>query len=127
MKDLDGDGGDAPVAEEINLKANTAYTIGVAFLDERNSSSVEDITLEVAEENTEHRVCFTSVGAMTEPTIGDVDDNGKPLGLESALATGNAGTGKLQVTLKHMPDKSASDPCSTGDTDVEVNFDVTIQ
>ncbi len=127
VKDLDGDGGDAPVADDITLKANTAYTIGVAFLDESEADHTHDITEEVQEESADHLVCFEAAGAMAEPVIGDVDSNNKPLGLESALTTSAAGTGTLQVTLKHRPDKSASNPCSTGDTDVDVTFDVTVQ
>jgi hypothetical protein len=127
VKDLDGDGGDAPLADDITLKANTAYTIGVEFLDESEADHTHDITEEVQTESADHLVCFDATGAMTAPTIGDADGNGKPLGLESALATTAAGTGTLQVTLKHQPDKAASDPCSTGDTDVDVMFDVTVQ
>ena len=127
VKDLDGDGGNAPVADEITLKANTAYTIGVAFLDESEADHTHDITEEVLAESTEHLVCFDATGAITAPIIGDFDSNGKLLGLESALATTVAGTGSLNVVLKHTPDKNAADPCSTGDTDVDVTFDVTIQ
>lgn len=127
VKDLDGDGGNPPVADEIKLKPNTAYTIGVAFLDESDAANIHDITEEILSENTAHLVCFTATGAATEPVIGDADDNGKPLGLESSLTTGAAGTGTLQVALKHQPDKSAASPCATGDTDAEVLFDLTIE
>ncbi len=127
VKDLDGDGGDAPVSDDITLKANTAYTIGVEFLDESKADHTHNITEEVLEEGADHLVCFDATGAMQVPVIGDVDGNGKPLGLESALATTAAGTGTLQVSLKHLPDKSAADPCSTGDTDVDVTFDVVVQ
>lgn len=127
VKDLDGDGGEAPVADEISLKANTSYTIGISFLDESKADHTHDITAEVEEESADHLVCFEASGAMTAPVIGDMDDNGKPLGLESALVTGAAGSGGLQVTLKHLPEKDDADPCSTGDTDVDVNFTVNIQ
>ncbi len=127
VKDVDGDGGNPPVADKITLKANTAYTIGVAFLDESEAGHTHDLTTEVAAENTAHLVCFTATGAAAEPIIGDVDSDGKPLGLESALTTGNVGTGTLKVVLKHEPDKSASAPCSTGETDVEVTFEVGIE
>jgi len=126
VKDLDGDGGNPPVADEIKLKANTAYTIGVEFLDE-SGDHTHDITEEVKEEADEHLVCFTATGALTSPIIGDVDGGGKPLGLESAITTGEASTGNLKVSLKHLPNKSATDPCATGETDVEVTFPVTIE
>lgn len=127
VKDTDGDGGNAPVADVITLKANTAYTIGIAFLDESESDHTHDLTEEVQTESAEHLVCFTATGAMSAPAIGDTDSNGQPLGLESALTTSAAGAGSLQVVLKHEPDKAASDPCKTGETDVDVTFDVTVE
>ncbi len=127
VKDLDGDGGNPPVADAITLKANTAYTIGVAFLDESEAGHTHDLTEEVLAESTEHLVCFETTGAVSTPIVGDFDSDGKLLGLESALATTDAGTGSMNVALKHTPDKSATDPCSTGDTDVDVTFEVTIQ
>ena len=125
--DLDGDGGNPPVVEEIKLKANTEYTVSVKFLDESNPADVEDITKEVLEEADEHLVCFTATGAMIAPTITDADEDGKPLGLQSTLTTGDAGTGSLRVVLKHEPNKSASNPCATGETDVDVTFPVKIE
>lgn len=127
VKDLDGDGGDPPVADDITLKANTAYTIGVEFLDESEAGHIHDFTEEVQEESNDHLVCFVASGAISAPVIGDLDGNGKPLGLESAVSTGDTGTGVLQITLKHLPEKTNPEPCSTGDTDVDVTFLVTIE
>ncbi len=127
VKDLDGDGGNPPVADEIKLKANTAYTIGVAFLDESKAGHAHDLTEEVKTEADEHLVCFSTTGGLSAPVIGDQDGNGKPLGLESAITTGEAATGNLKVSLKHLPNKSATDPCATGETDVEVTFPVTVE
>jgi hypothetical protein len=127
VKDLDGDGGNPPVADEIKLKANTAYTLSVKFLDESDASHTHDITEEVEEESDEHLVCFTATGAMVAPVATDTDTNGKPLGLQNSLTTGNAGSGSLTVSLKHEPDKSAAAPCSTGETDAEVTFPVVIE
>jgi hypothetical protein len=126
-RDLDGDGGNPPVVDNITLAANTDYALTIAFLDESDPTDVEDITEEVLEEADEHLVCFVATGAMPKPTIQDTDDDGKPLGLVSTLRTGAAGNGTLRVTLKHEPDKNAADPCATGDTDVEQTFSVTIQ
>lgn len=127
VTDLDGDGGNAPVAEQIKLKPSTTYTVGVQFLDERDASNVENITEEVMTENKVHLVCFSATGSMVAPTRTDQDDNGKPLGLASTVTTGSAGTGTLQVMLRHEPDKGASDPCSTGETDADVTFPAQIQ
>ncbi len=127
VKDLDGDGGNPPVADEIKLKANTSYTLSVKFLDESDPSHTHDITEEVKEESDEHLVCFTSSGAMSAPVATDTDTNGKPLGLQNSLTTGSAGSGSLTVSLKHEPDKSAATPCSTGETDAEVTFPAVVE
>lgn len=127
-KDLDGDGGSAPVVENIELNPNTDYVLTVAFLDE-SKTPVENITEEVEEESNEHLVCFSVSGtALPAPTIQDKDDNNKPLGLVSAFKSGaSSATGKLKVFLKHEPDKNAANACTTGETDVEQEFNVTIK
>lgn len=125
-KDTDGLGGNAPVIDDIELAANTDYTLTVEFLDESDASDVEDITEEVEEEDLEHLVCFTVQGDMPEPAIQDKDSAGDPLGLESTFSTGAAGSGNLTVILKHEPDKADAAPCSTGETDVETTFAVAI-
>lgn len=124
-KDLDGTGGNAPTIQPINLKANTDYTLAVEFADE-SKNPAENITEEVSEENDVHLLCFVATGAVASPTIQDKDKNGKPLGLSSTLKTAAAGSGTLKITLKHEPNKSASNACSTGETDVEQTFNVTI-
>lgn len=124
-KDLDGDGGNAPTIQPVNLKANTDYTLTVEFADE-SKSPTEDITEEVQEESNEHLVCLVGSGAMPNPAIQDKDDAGKDLGLSSKFKTGAAGTGTLKITLKHEPDKNSANACSTGETDVEQTFNVTI-
>lgn len=125
-KDLDGDGGNPPVVQDIELAANTDYTLAISFLDE-SKNPVENITEEVEEESNEHLVCLVGSGAMPSPTIQDTDDNGDPLGLVSTFKTGAAGNGSLKVTLKHEADKSAATPCATGETDAEQTFNVTVK
>jgi hypothetical protein len=124
-RDLDGDGGNPPVIQPVNLKANTDYTLTVEFSDE-SKSPVENITEEVKTESDEHLVCFVVTGAMPAPAIQDKDGNNQNLGLTSKFKTGTAGSGTLRVTLKHLPTKTASNACSTGETDVEQTFNVTI-
>lgn len=126
FKDIDGIGGNAPVVDDIILSANTTYTLTIKFLDESDASHVHDITEEVSEESTAHLVCFSSAGNMPLPVVQDTDSAGKPLGLISQVATTATGAGTLTVSLKHEPDKNAAVPCSTGETDAEVTFEVTI-
>lgn len=124
--DKDGDGGAAPVIQDITLKANTDYTLSVSFLDESKTPS-EDITTEVKTESNDHLVCYAVTGAMVTPNTSDKDTAGKTLGLESSFKTGAAGAGTIKVTLKHEADKSNANACGTGETDAEATFNVTVQ
>lgn len=127
IRDLDGVGGNDPVKETIQLLANKTYTIGVRFLDESDANDVENITEEVQAESDEHLVCFSAVGSLATPTVSDTDASGNPLGLAATITTDQTGNATLQVVLKHEPDKSSANSCSTGETDVEVTFDVVVQ
>ena len=133
FRDLDGDGGNAPVVTEGVLLANTTYVGVLSFLDE-SGSETEDITVEVAEEADEHQVFYTITGGLNGTvSYSDADINGDPIGLLTSFATGDAGTGMLTVSLRHEPTKDAagvSDGDITnagGETDIEVTFDVTVQ
>lgn len=127
VRDLDGTGGEPPMADDISLSANTTYELFVAFLDESDSTNVVDLTDEVRTEDTDHLVCFMTTSDIPTPQPTDLDANGDVLGLEATMTTGEAALGFLTVRLKHLPDKSAPDPCSTGETDVEVSFLVEVK
>lgn len=124
-RDIDGDGGLAPVIDKVQLAANTTYHLEVAFLDE-SKTPLSDLTDEVRGEGTDHLVCFTASGVVPDPTGLDKDSNSKTLGLTSQITTAAAGSGTLQIVLKHLADKTAASPCSTGETDVETTFAVMV-
>ena len=106
-KDLDGDGPDAPVIEiSGNLTANTMYAGSIELLNETETPA-EDITAEVAEEDDEHQFFFSPGGAITAVDYNDQDGNGNPVGLSFTLNTGDAGSGSLQITLRHEPKKQS--------------------
>lgn len=132
FKDLDGDGGNDPIITTDTLMADTMYT-GVIQLLNETENPAEDITEEVREEDEEHQFFFESSTSGLSVAYKDQDADGKPVGIESTLTTGNAGTGILKVTLRHEPSKSAMG-VSTGDitnaggeTDIEVSFPIIIQ
>ncbi|MCB9082511.1 MAG: hypothetical protein H6555_12455 [Lewinellaceae bacterium] len=126
VRDLDGDGGLPPTGDEVLLKSNSSYTLSVSFLDESDSGKIEDITEEVEEESAEHLICYASTGSMPTVTVTDKDTNNQTLGLKGSFSTTAAGTGTLKVTLKHEPEKGSTAACSTGETDAEVTFNVTV-
>ncbi|MCC6723188.1 MAG: type 1 periplasmic binding fold superfamily protein [Saprospiraceae bacterium] len=126
--DSDGNGGNSPIVDDINLQDSTYYKLEVKFIDSSNSNNPNnDLTPKIVEEGTDHLVCFNAEGAMVEPVANDDDGNGHPLGIISYFTTGGTGSGNLKLTLKHLPNKSDSTPCNSGSTDVEVTFPVEIQ
>ena len=132
FKDLDGDGGNAPVITSGILAANTVYNGSLELLNESKTPSV-NITTEIQTESTAHQFFFVVTGANFAVKYTDQDTKGKPLGLKSQLTTQQASTGKLQIVLRHEPNKDATDVANGvitnagGETDIQVSFDVTIR
>lgn len=132
-RDLDGDGPNAPVVTVSgNLTAGTTYTGSTTFLNELESPA-EDITVEVEEEGADHQVFYQLPSTIGTVTYTDTDTNGKPIGLNFTLVAGTSGsTGTLTVTLRHLPNKTASGVSggditnAGGNTDAAVNFSVAV-
>lgn len=132
FKDLDGDGGNAPVIVGGTLAANTVYNGEMELLNEQESP-VEDITAEIKEEDDEHQFFFRTTVAGLTIAYADMDGDGRPLGLASAVTTTAAGSGTITITLRHEPNKSAAGVAAGditnagGETDIEVTFPVNVQ
>jgi hypothetical protein len=129
-RDIDGDGGAAPTIQNIALKANKTYTLNVSMLDE-SKTPAKDLTEEVEEEGDEHLLVFTaSPSALLTYTYGDKDAKNFPIGLNGSLRTAAAGTGTLQVVLRHQPPVNGmaqkNGTATPGSTDVDVTFNVTV-
>jgi len=132
-RDLDGDGPNAPVVTVSNpLTAGTSYIGTVSFLNE-TANPVENITSEILTEGVDHQLFFQAPSAVGTFAYSDLDVNGKPIGLQFTLATASATTGSLIVTLRHLPNKSATG-VSAGDitnaggtTDAAVTYPIVIQ
>ena len=132
-RDLDGDGPNAPVVTVSgNLVAGTTYTGSTTFLNELESPA-EDITVEVEEEGADHQVFYQLPSSIGTVTYTDTDANGRPIGLNFTLVAGTSGsTGTLNVTLRHLPNKTASGVSggditnAGGNTDAAVSFSVAV-
>lgn len=147
--DPDGDGGEPPTVDPIQLVAGTTYNLAVSFQNALEDPP-EEITAEIRDEGDEHQVFFTGTAvegpattnttAPLEHAYDDMDANGLPLGLASTIAA-TAGAGELVVTLLHVPAvngvavKSAETTTQVrdggftavnGDVDVQVTFAVTV-
>ncbi|MBK8556142.1 MAG: hypothetical protein IPL65_10430 [Lewinellaceae bacterium] len=124
-EDANGDGIPESI-DTIALAPNTAYTCTVHVYDD-TVDPVNDITAEIKAENTAHLLVYTAINADVAIVRTDADDNGAPFGLATQWNTGANSSGKTNIRLIHEPDKSASDPTATGETDFEVEFPTRIQ
>lgn len=132
-QDLDGDGPNAPVVTVSGpFAANTAYTGTVTFLNE-TVSPAEDITTEIEELGVEHQIFFRQSG-LGGFAYADTDEDGRPVGLHFNYTSVNAAaSGNLTVTLRHLPNKTATGVIggditnAGGSTDAEVVFPIVVQ
>ena len=132
FKDLDGDGGDDPTITSGILMDSTTYT-GVITLLNESESPVEDITVEIQEEDEDHQFFFATTLTGMTVAYDDMDANNQPVGLNSTLTTTAVENGTITITLRHEPNKSATNVASGditnagGETDIEVTFNLDVQ
>lgn len=133
FKDLDGDGGNAPVIATGILAANTSYLGNLELLNEL-TQPVTNITEEIRTEGTAHQFFFRlSGGLISTIQYDDSDTDGRPLGIKTKLSTSSVSAGSLTITLRHEPDKSAQGVANGditnagGETDIEITFNVQVQ
>ena len=128
-RDLDGEGGNEGVTTVSgSLSANTTYAGAIELLNETESPA-ENMTEEIEEEDDEYEFFFTSTVTGLTISKTDVDGDGNPLGLETSLASGAAGSGSITIVLKHEPTKpnDGTSASAGGSTELEVTFNVTVQ
>ncbi len=132
FRDIDGDGGQAPVVVTGNLAANTMYN-GVIQLRNESVSPVDDITIEVEEEAEEHQFFYIFSDVNATSAYADVDAENNPIGIRTSLTAGDPGEGLMTILLRHLPDKFADGvregdvSNAGGETDIEVSFTLTIE
>lgn len=126
-KDLDGDGGNAAVIDEIRLAANSSYTMTVDAVLNESASPAEDIKAEILEEADEHLFVYKpTAGLNLAIAITDKDAKNLPIGLTGNATTGSASTGKVQVLLRHQPGtKNGTE--TPGGSDIDATFNVVVQ
>ena len=150
--DADGDGGNAPTIDDIQLTNGMNYTLSVAF-ENALETPAEDITEEIEEEDAEHQVFFFG-SAVTGPAnpnnnaavlshaYTDQDAGGLPVGLANTIEAVQAGSGTMTVMLRHLPEQAGTaqkvaglagdlatsgEAALPGDVDAQVDFQVTVQ
>jgi hypothetical protein len=131
-KDLDGDGPNPSIISVSgSLESDTNYTGTLEILNETESPA-DNITLEILEEDEEHQFFYSFTNNIATTTYNDQDANGNPVGVQFNLLTRAAATGNITITLRHEPNKGATDvnngdiTNAGGSTDVQVTFNLTI-
>ncbi|MEM8509732.1 MAG: GTP cyclohydrolase [Bacteroidota bacterium] len=149
-EDPDGEGiSDLVVNDEINLAANTTYTLTYTIFNALVTPA-ENIGAEILDEDDEHQIFFSfTEGAFSDP-MGDgnigaanaadpinyldedsdaQDGSGNPVGLVTQWTTGAAQTGaSFRANLQHQPGaKTATSTSEDGDTDFDLTFVLNIQ
>jgi hypothetical protein len=128
FKDLDGEGGAAPSKfDEITLQKGKIYDCVLEILNE-SVSPAENITAEIIKEANDHQFYFLSTNGLVVFSNFNADVKGFPLGTSSIwTASSSAGTGTLNITLKHKPGaKTANDNINVGETDISLDFKVKV-
>ncbi len=118
--------------DTVKLEPNTKYGFTLTVLNEK-ASPAEDITEEIKEEKDEHLFLYqssptTGAGSLTFSN-GIKDNKGLPFNQIISALSGEAGSGKLTITLKHEPtNKEATSPdAAGGETDLEAVFPVVLK
>ena len=129
--DEDGEGGaDGVSVVSGNLTANATYKGKLELL---NLEEGEDVGAEIAEDDAEdHEIFYITNVAGLQFTTTDVDANSNPLGFDTDVTAGDAGSGALTISIVHEGKKpndgTVTDAVSgNGTTDIEVTFDVTVE
>ena len=131
-QDKDGDGGAAPTKfDSITLTANTSYSLTVDLLDESKTPTVS-VTNEINTLKDEHLFIYTAAPtALLTYTYGDKDSRNLPVGLTGTARTGAAGTGTLNVRLRHQPPVNGTivkdGTPAPGSDDVNLTFTLTVK
>jgi hypothetical protein len=133
FQDKDGDPKTAPEKfDKIVLNKGVTYSLSIGVFDD-TKSPVKDITEEINEESDVHLFVFKmNPAALLAVSILDKDKNGLPIGLSSTAKTSaTAGTGKLNLILKHQPVlngvKVKTGNEVGGSTDIDLLFDLEVK
>ena len=134
FKDLDGDGGNAPIITSGTLKSGKTYD-GVLNLLNESVTPADVITTEIQEEAEEHQFFYevaTTLPSVLTITYDDKDANNNPIGLKTIVKATGTGSEKVKITLRHEPNKTAVGVAAGiitnagGETDIEVSFDLSV-
>ncbi|OAQ40591.1 hypothetical protein A5893_06505 [Pedobacter psychrophilus] len=102
-KDLDGDGGKAPVIDVLALKPSSVYSVSVDALLDESKTPILDVRADVLAENFDHLFVYApSTGLNLTFSNFDKDKNNLAVGLTATGTTAAASSGTLKITLRHQ-------------------------
>jgi len=131
--DEDGEGTKEPVADTLFIPSEEHFTCYIALFNTLVTPTA-NITSEIAEESAEHQFFYlTGPGSGLEFSYDDEDMMNHPIGLRFKLSSGGAESEKLNIILRHMPDKTAQYVMSGditnagGETDIDIIIPVVVK
>jgi hypothetical protein len=136
FSDPDGPGGNPPQVSTAPLRANTTYDarIELFFMAADGRTILNNVTREIQDDAAAHQFFFiVNPQGLINQSYADTDRNNRPLGLRNTIVTGNAGSGNLRIVLRHNLDKAfpglniSNFQQAGGATDIDVNFDFSVQ
>ena len=136
FRDLDGEGGNAPVVDKIVVDAGTVYDGVIQELNEQESPP-EDITEEVKEEAEAHQLFFHTLGGFAPATVAYADKESDyvtntgadhPVGVRFTLTVpATARNGQFRVVQSHYDAGPKDGVTPSDETDIEVTFEVEVR
>ena len=136
-KDLDGEGGNNPTIDNLTLQAGTTYTGEVTLLNEEETPA-ENVNEEIEREADEHQFFYKVTGAVSGGVTGEITDKESdyashtgtlPVGLKFkvTVTAGTTGSGVFNIALSHYDDSPKNGTDRSDETDIDVDFPLTIQ
>lgn len=135
FRDLDGEGGNAPVVDVLAVTAGTDYNGTVQVLNETETPP-ENITEEVEEEAEAHQFFFETLGGFSAAVVEYADKESDyvsnsgadhPVGIAFTLSVGNAQNGQFRVILSHFDEAPKDGVNRSDETDIDVSFEVLVR
>ncbi|MEZ4919017.1 MAG: hypothetical protein R2792_07890 [Saprospiraceae bacterium] len=126
--DPDGDGGNAPVIDDIVLPVSLDSLHCSIQIWDRSKTPAVNITEEILQEADDHLFVFNiDLNANVLIVYADADTQGNSLGLKTNWITPQAGTTTLRLVLYHEPTNKSNFLDPGGEVDVDVSFPLIIQ
>ncbi len=132
FSDPDGEGGNAPIISVSDDLIRGEKYSGKIQLRNESSGTPEDITEEIKGEDEDHQFFYEGTNSISV-AYKDKDSNNNPIGLVTELVANSSGASVLKITLRHLPNKSASGVTegkitnAGGETDIEVSFNINVR